>query len=249
MRQQLHLLIVGVKMRGGKNVADGAALEKQARQALHLRAGNSAFEKVRTYGPLVGRNARSGAVRAQMMLMKSRIKSRIAHDQPNDVIVIYYQGREMRDKRGEFVLADRRNCGNPALDESAISSSYLSRFLNRTPGAHLLFLDVERIETAGAKEANLWPRTPHLGMLRVAWSQGKEDIPASLTLIGALSSTVSQAETSDNAEVRLRSLESRIHSALSEAGGKHPTLPIFDPHVPSELAELIVGKFAQPKPK
>ena len=104
-----------------------------------------------------------------------------------DLLLVYFAGPEAATADGRnFVLAtaEHKHYGiDPATDEHAVTSEWLSDRLADAPGAHLLMLDVVPMD--GGPPADPLPAESRLGVLRNVWL-GEGALPPELTLALAL---------------------------------------------------------------
>lgn len=232
----MHLLLVGVRMENGRNVVEA---EQLRRMGAELQARNRAFEKIEleAYGPLAADRVEPGYIRLAIGRMEAAIRQRQGAERPNDVLVIYYQGREVMDDRGQFWLTDCRNWVDPLQYEDSIQSEWLANRLGRIPGAHLLLLDVEH----SAETSPRWPRFPRLGVFRTVRSPA-DAIPDDARLITVVQQAMSRAgERTNSSEVTLKPLEEELQNVYQvvERSG------VFDSFVPSSLETLVLDRLPE----
>jgi len=236
-RQRLHLVMMGVEIEDGANVASADELQAFANAALQLEAQSSAFEQVRRYAPLVGESAVGRRLRSLMSLVSGDVARRTGRNQINDVVMFYYRGREHWSDDGQFILEDFQNYENPVQHSQSVSEEYLAELFRDLPGAHVVFLDVQNAERSRLTTSR-WPQFPNLGLFRIAWSgRAPNPLPP-----GPLFSTVRDAiGRVDNEDVlRLRRLESAFHTQLGiDADDDRFRVETY---VPEDLADLIVAR-------
>jgi WD40 repeat protein len=187
--QRLHLLLVSPRRQ------DGPALRAQFLKALGAVPGpedqlrTAVFNPVTVYGPQVGFYARREYVNTRLLEIQSNISELAAAGVPsNDVVLVYYQGREAVRARGHFFEAVE--VPDPDEDRVALSADDLAAFFADTPGAHLLFLDVNRAAEAGPDKVARWPAqypgtARSVAVFRYAWL-GPADAPRDVRLVQAL---------------------------------------------------------------
>jgi hypothetical protein len=236
-RQRLHLVMMGVQILDGQNIASADELQLFANSALQLEAQANAFAQVRRYAPLVGEKAVGRNLRTLMVLVETEIAQQRTARRMNDVVMFYYRGREHADPSGQFVLEDFQNFENPIKHPQSVNEQYLAELFEHLPGAHVVFLDVLNGDERRATAAE-WPQFPNLGLFRIAWSgQAPEPMPP-----GPLFSTVHDAVTMslDAGDLRLKRLESAFHTQLGDF--KPEGRFWVETYVPEDLAQLVVAR-------
>ncbi|HET6329016.1 MAG TPA: hypothetical protein VFG04_30305 [Planctomycetaceae bacterium] len=205
----------------------------------------TAFLRIRTH-ELFGPKATSGflatvlehirheANRRQQRFL--RTGSATPGEAPNGVVFVYFVGKEQQtvpdgaDHR-KFILLTRPVSGPVALSRRGgdnIDSDFLSTRMGRLRGAHLLFLDVQDLDVAGA--VSRWPDDPHLGVFRTVWKVNAT--PSDPLLLAAF-------ERANPAKTRvLRDLEQRIQEVLQLPQMRGMLAADLDSRLPAALAEL-----------
>ncbi|HJT77121.1 MAG TPA: hypothetical protein VJ739_07965, partial [Gemmataceae bacterium] len=242
-RQRLHLLVLSP---GGKD-ADG--LKAQVLRAVGARpdAGRlrtPAFAEVRSYRPLVGAEVGLVRVYSELYAVRSAIERARVSAPMNDVVLIYYQGGETIDDRGN-VFRTTGGAGQAVPDDLGIPCDKLVDFLADTPGAHLLLLDVERQPLPGGVRAkDLRDKIAHwedyypeaeaqFSVLRYVWREKADPPPPPQAhLLAAVGSILPHAARLSDL---LRLLDDRV------AAGKNAALLIYTKYAPPDLEELLVG--------
>jgi hypothetical protein len=170
---RLHVLIVGV------NVAGGAELRARVLEALgavkgslkgpHGEFEHPAFKKSILYPALVGKVSRS-----EFDLQMEKVKERITALKGdtgwvNDVVLVYYQGEDWVDPRGQRWLLTSRNL--LLRDAPAEAFAIPLREQQPLPGVNLMVLNVrqEPAQTA-ARPGPDWGGDLSAGLLRFAWT-------------------------------------------------------------------------------
>jgi WD40 repeat protein len=173
-QQRLHLLIVGV------DVDDGTTLKERVLKALGARppsgpegefATPPAFQKGLLYPPLTG-YVESGHVRRQLLKIGREIEAlKERTGWMNDLVLVYYQGKEVVARNGDRYLLMSLNRDNPAAPVEKFALALAD--LPRIPGVQVLLLSVE--EEARAKGAAVeWRGERSTCFMRYAW-QDKEE--------------------------------------------------------------------------
>ena len=234
--QRLHLIVMGVEMRDGRNVARAEEIRKFAAEALRLEAPESAFSTVEPYEPLIGDKAVGRRLRSVMHVVETKLRQRRTGTAVNDVVMFYYRGREHRRPDGDFVLEDFQNFENPAIHPQSVSEGDLARLFERLPGAHVVFLDVEQTARVPLA-ADAWPRYQNLGVFRVAWS-GQQPVPQPPGPVFAAMKTATATRTATGtttlAEVEFAIQEQKNHLPSEN----WLSISTF---VPSDLVSLILA--------
>ncbi|HEY8505359.1 MAG TPA: hypothetical protein VIL46_12310, partial [Gemmataceae bacterium] len=170
--QRLHLAVIGV------GVKDGAALQREALRAVGATAdergrysARPAFEEIELYPPVCG-VVEVPNVNRLLNAVRERIRSRRRADllnPVNDVVLLYYRGRERIDENGTYFLTS-----NPV---EVIRCKDLARdYFPDLPGAQVLLLDVARpgreLPPPSARprgdEVVHWPGDPNVARMRKA---------------------------------------------------------------------------------
>lgn len=233
--QSLHLVLVGVEIRDGENVADADQLKKHAERALRLRVADGVFRSVEVdrYGPLTGSRAESAAIRGTLALLALRLRERQADH--SDVVMFYYRGREHLRSDGAIVLEDAANWDNPTAYPSSLTEEKLARLFRELPGAHVVLLDVE----STARQTQVaWPEYPNLGLVRVA-RRTTDDQPERPLLSAVESAWPQAARGSRSGVVFLRALRTALDQGVATA---EDSAAGFLFRIPDDLTDLVVGR-------
>ena len=246
--QDLHLVIVGVEMENGRNVADPAGLRRLAERALRLHMEEDAFRNVEIdrYGPLTGTQAKGRIVQATLRHIAMRLRQ--DRERGSDVVMLYYQGREHHHADGRIILEDAENWVDPGAYGTSLTPESLAASFQNIPGAHVVLLDVDEVGAVPAKSVvERWPAYPNLGLLRVASRDRRAPGGESPTLLSMLETAISEAgEQTKNGEVVLLSVEKAVHDQFSLA--ESDSRMSFRSLVPGDLAQLIIGRLKQDQP-
>jgi len=236
-RQRLHLVVMGVQMVGGRNICRAEDLNEFANTALRLQTPQTAFTDIKAYAPLIGEKAIGRNLRTLMVLVEAQISQRRLAIGTNDVVMLYYRGREHRGDGGEFLLEDFQNYENPVEHPQSISESYLAQLFEHLPGAHVVFLDIEN-EQDQIQASTRWPRFPNLGLFRVAWSGlGTAPDPTG-PLLTALQAATDVRNPNDS--VSLGVVEGLVQTQIrsAESAGRF----IIETFVPVDLMQLVIAR-------
>jgi WD40 repeat protein len=224
-RQRLHLLIVGVDENNPE------ALIKQAKKAISAKSKGDkietpAFDQVMLY-PLTG-DVTPGKVFYQLCRIKKLIDLSAQRGSPNDVVMLYYQGKETVDDKGHFFQTS--DCKyDPNLQRSAITCDGLSTFFVSTLGAQILLLDVVRTNPPlapgeGTDRIAKWPDTSYTGVMRYQKGQVAKEV-----LLGDLSEVMPKAVEWGDVLVEVQDLV------------KKAKVVTLDDHFRTPLKRLVVG--------
>jgi hypothetical protein len=184
----LHLLIVAV---GEK---DERSLVNQLLQAVRLQspgdAPGTAFERVQIYGPLTNEYATEDRVMTQLYAIKHQVEQRAREGWPNDVVMVYYSGRQEITSSGHFLQTHIR--------QAPIRCADLEQFFRFNLGAQMVMLDVRSTGAAGPLEKDRlaqWQKDPHLILvaIRTAWMDPGKEPPADGRLSQVLANQMPQA--------------------------------------------------------
>ncbi len=206
-RQQLHLVVLGVAKDAvsNENLADGQQLLDSARAAFLLQTQGSVFSgEPQTYGgPLVGEQATRTKFKRRLDIIKRKMRKRGNARQPNDVVIFYYQGKEVvHEENDDFILATHGNWAAPRTGR-AISGTWLMDRFGDLPGAHLVLLENQReTNLLTPKSPPLTPTTPialrripklgTLGLFRVVRSNAKVESDLLLAVEQSMSNAAQQ---------------------------------------------------------
>jgi WD40 repeat protein len=237
--QHLHLLIVGVDEKDEERLKAQAFTALQATQAGGITK-TPAFEVVRTYGPLTGTAVSPGQVFYQLCLIKKTIDLHARQGSPNDVVMVYYQGKETVNEQGHFFQTSLCKY-NPRLQESAITCDGLSGYFADTLGAQILLLDVMRTNgpslTPGEATDRIakWPDSSYTGVMRYL-KRLQAGQPAKEVLLTDLSDVMPKAVEWGDV---LAGVKTKVDGENKVAKQKLVTL---DESFRTPLKRLVVGK-------
>jgi WD40 repeat protein len=232
--QAARLLIVSYDDKDKTELANRALQAMQAERVSKDGFRSPAFRTGRIYGPLSGANATPDKVFTQLCIIKKQIDALAQEGSANDVVVIYYEGKEaIRDDGHYFETGSTRY--DPDLSRSAFTCSGLEHFLNEVMGAQILLLDVARDAMASAglhgqdRDQIVKPAVDtRVGVLRYL-------VATDLTRTPQLLTDMKQA-TSQKA--RLEEIDSFIADYVKTYSSKPPT---FDGEIPGPLKLLPFG--------
>ena len=176
------------------------------------------------YGPLAGEIVSKRTVFTQLNKIEDNIyvQNRRRGTRAHDVVIVYYSGGELVPKEHQFLLTT-----NPGQDP--IPSSMLTSFVDTTPGAHLLLLDVSRNCNAHCR-TRTWPAKSHAALMRYAWLKPGQ-MPSETRLIAALNEIGPQ----DN---ELGELDQQLENQYREVSQRFPASLVYDRHIPDALRTL-----------
>jgi hypothetical protein len=209
---------------------DDSAQKLQDRILATMQIENSLIKgfKVALTKILEGDEFTDNSFEGHLRLMKGMM-NRLDDEPTNDVILIYYQGKEIRSENGDFELTT----GIPDMN---VKRRKLVSLLSDIPGAHLLLLDVERTNL-GDREQTWTDR--HLGLLRVAWARQPNENTGSLRLVDALEKNVSQTIVSQKKQLVLANIATMLERTYQEFRNKSPSVH-FTSKIPEDLERLVL---------
>ena len=224
---RLHLLVIGVgKDTNGNDLLDQAlkTLEGRRVAGTDILFKTPVFADGWIYGPLAGEIVSKRTVFTQLNKIEDNIyiQNRRRGTRAHDVVIVYYSGGELVPKEHQFLLTT-----NPGQDP--IPSSMLTSFVDTTPGAHLLLLDVSRNCNAHCR-TRTWPAKSHAALMRYAWLKPGQ-MPSETRLIAALNEIGPQ----DN---ELGELDQQLENQYREVSQRFPASLVYDRHIPDALRTL-----------
>src|SRR5262249_34922835 len=137
-----------------------------------------------------------GNVFTQLHLLKRWLQAAASGGSANDVIVVYFQGREAVDKNGHFLLS---SIDDPDFRVSGVAFDQLTRLFGEMPGGQVLLLDVAHQKSGEENKVNdlvtQWPDQPNVGVVRYSRRrpvapQLLDDLQAQLTHVKRLADAV-----------------------------------------------------------
>ncbi len=181
--RRLHLLVIGV------DVKDGEALKQQALRAVGAAgpAGGPTpapfFEKVVSYDPLVG-GVSVGDMKRRLRSVKKKIDEQPQDpDVPlSDVVVVYFQGREVVGADGLYLLSSEYD-QDQSLERSALSGRQIADLFGEARGARVLMLDAQRLAAEPADAARDPFEGGRVGVFHAFWSGAAAPPSDLLTLL------------------------------------------------------------------
>jgi WD40 repeat protein len=223
--QRLHLLIVGV------GEQDEQKLIEHANQALRTRA----FTEIIRYGPLTGYVSQR-QVFLQLRHLRHRIDLDAQRGAANDVVMVYYHGKETMAAEGHYFLTSDSKY-DPEYNRSAVTCAGLAELFGQTLGAQVLLLDVERApgQPANAKDAvKRWPEEVRTGVFRAAWLDPSK-VPEKARLIYAWEQASPKVSL-------LGEVNKQVTDEFTQVAKKYSDKQFaYDGHIPTSLRELVVG--------
>jgi hypothetical protein len=231
-KQRLHLLVVGVAVPPEQqsaliaNVigAIGGAVPRPGANFLSGRFERKGFEFAALYSQLgyTSKSAINGLLNRVRLDIEDRVK-RPGEEWVNDVIVVYYQGKDWVDDQGRWFLHSALTASGAAGKNPADYAIRLDA-LPEVPGIPVAVVNVAGRDIAGD---NLLVTLPYL---RTAWSDPAESVHLLQGLAGAIRS-----------ERTFNGVVSVVGAELS----KSPQKPVSWLMVPREMRDRYVGV---PKP-
>ncbi len=234
-RQRLHLLLLS------PGAGEKEEVESEFKKAINPKL--AAFSEIEPPEVLVGNDVRIGRIRGKLNLIKRSIdvRHREGSETPmNEVVMIYYQGREAVKEVGNFFRI-------PGVEKDAkgsdIPCDQIVKMLAKTSAAHVFLLDVERDpKDRGTDKLGQWSRhyppavQSHFVIMRHAW-RGEKAFPEKARLISVLREALPKV-------ARLRELELRMEMRVGEIrkGERSADSLLSSYHVPKELREMRFGR-------
>jgi WD40 repeat protein len=229
-KQRLHLLLLSPVATDEEQVK--AEFEKA------IAPARVAFATIEAQKPLIGRSVNTGRILGKLFAIQENIRDhREESAEPmNDVVMIYYQGREAIRDAGNFFRL-------PGLEKDAkgsdISCREVVKMLAETSGAHVLLLDCQRdTSERGTDKVGQWSRhypsevQSHFVVIRHAW-RGKDVFPQKARLISVLQEALPKVARLRDLELRMKDIRKR--EQLAE-------LLVTPDHVPETLKEMRFGR-------
>jgi hypothetical protein len=152
----------------------------------------------------------------------------------NDVIVVYFQGKEVLEEKTQYLLtleSEKRG----KLAETAVNCDRLREQLADFTGAKLVLLDVNRKKEAGARGGKLsdWAQAaPAVGVLRIV-HLAAANTPEQVRLLDAMNESLARAGL-------LREVRDRIEARALELRDTAPGL-FFNWYTPEGLERMRLG--------
>jgi WD40 repeat protein len=236
--QEARLLIVSYEEKDKTELANRAISAMQAERLSKNEFRSPAFKHGWIYGPLTGAGATPDRLFTQLCIIKKQIDALAQAGSANDVVIIYYEGKEAVTDDGHFfeTAATRYD---PDLQRSAFTCAGLERFLNETMGAQILLLDVARdLATASTlhgqdrDQVAKPPGTARVGVMRYL-------VATNITQAPQLLSDMKEATSR-------RSQLADVDTFIADNVTRYKTPPIFDGEIPGPLKPL---PFGQTRPK
>lgn len=236
-RQRLHLLVVGIGQDNAAELEERALRAVQGRRLAGDRITAAAFSQGWIYGPLTGEVSRSMLL-DRLLRIRVVIAEAAATDAGNDVVMVYFRGKEAVGDDGEFYLLTSESLYSADLKSAAISGERLTSMFNPSPGAQVFLLDVERrpLGDGGPDPAELqarWPPDAQLGALRYAWLEGS-DPPRQARLLVAFEQAAPKAGN-------LAEIDREISASYRQAREQFGAVLQYEPYIPPSLAGLVLG--------
>ena len=230
--RRLHLVIIGI------DVKDGAALKKRALDAVSAKQLPGAeggwqalpfFEKVVVYEPLVG-----GVSQGQILKHLDWVKRQIQASAPEDrnivlseVVLVYYQGREMLTPEGHFLLSDDYK-GYKDLKATGVNCVEIVEKFSDARGVQVMMFDVARVQAdAEAPPVTRAFEGTRVGFFHSFWSGEK---PPVTRLLPMLQQSWSKANNLDS-----------LAKQIGELCRDQAPQMRFLPYLPGQLAQLEFG--------
>jgi hypothetical protein len=207
-----HLLILS------EEDEDKATLQKRVLSSLKATAkdGNEftmegLSEGGKVYGPLVGSDSLNTArLYGELSSIRQKLGNKAGAKKLNDVIIIYYRGREVIDGSGHYLTLGGSASGEKA-QAARVDLNQLAERLDHCHGSRIWFLDTAHdspssvsAQTQG-RGKDLVERCddPNSGLWRYAWQGKNSEEPDDARLIGKLTAAMNGAKKLDDVSSRL----------------------------------------------
>jgi hypothetical protein len=235
-RTWLHLLVVGV----GVQEKDREQLRRRALASLGSSEGQSGageqpspvFERVFTYGPLVGRRLGAKDIHRELMQIDAGLQTRGPDTgRACDVVMLYYEGGDIvMTERGAGISTRPVTGATPLqLVEHTLTVAYLEHFVRRLQGAQVMLLDLAR-NASLPDETDLptWRNKSRTALFRYVWLKKRDAAAEGSTLLSALRqlSPVIQLAELDAELNRIAASDSNIE---------------YEVHLPPDMRTLTIG--------
>ncbi|MFL5246146.1 MAG: WD40 repeat domain-containing protein [Gemmataceae bacterium] len=196
-----HLLILS------RDEESKEAARDRVLKALNAKLGDkntfsmaSYSEGGQLYGPLVRSELTTERVIAVLGAIRNNLQRRARAGKINDAVIVYYQGGENINSRGDFLTLSADATEDDA-DGSSIGLDYVRSMIDQNQGSRIWFLDTVQSQSASASEKvqgqcnDLVAQCddPNIALWRYAWQGKGKDEPAEARLLTSLSSAFSSA--------------------------------------------------------
>jgi hypothetical protein len=219
--QWLHLLVIGAGEEDGKTLLQSVLKAMNANQEKGIWR-TDVFSRVEPYGPLTVADdiLTPEALQMHFIRIRETMRGRGA-DSANDIVMIYYKGRELIDDSGHYLVC-HNEWPNTSKRMGLLAIGDLARFFARNLGVQLFFLDVMREEnSAGSKDKLIeWqqdPRLSRIGVFRYSWktSDQKSLAEADMRLDSAWQSAMPRP-------IRLSEVQASLRKKCGEIADRFP---------------------------
>ncbi|HJT76705.1 MAG TPA: hypothetical protein VJ739_05840, partial [Gemmataceae bacterium] len=225
--ERLHIFALSTWAGDGKKLKDRVLGAFQIPDDPSGPAKSSVFDSVSLYGPLVGYEVRPVYVYTQLINIREQIEGLAnAGARGNDLVVFYYQGREVVNPQGN-------------LFRTSMTADELKSIFAETPGAHLLLFDVDRGKVgATAKDkigqwGNNFPEAAHhVAVLHYAWL-GSDNVPRDGRLLQLLQAALPQA-------AQLAEVATLIHKDAA-ASPEYQKMITDSEFVPGDMKNIVLA--------
>jgi hypothetical protein len=223
-KQNLHLLVIGVYEQDREKLMD------RAKKAVESQAFDG---KPKYYGPLTG-YVTADKVFTYLDEIKNNIDDNAKGGAINDVVMIYYQGKEDVCVFGHYFLMSNSD-SRKQYPQTAVCLDGVAQAFLQTLGATVLLVDVAREEEKGARDMVVrWPEEVRAGVFRAAWKEQGQAVPAAGPLLDAWQEVTPK-------QGLLNDINKKVRTLLEKPGLK------YEWHLPSDLENLTVGQLDKSK--
>jgi len=192
--QRLHVLPVVIHDTGA--VVDQEKLVKQ----LAVMIPSVSTATVKLYAPLTD-YVSPQKVMTQLIRIKRSLDGTAKKGGSDDLVVVYYQGGEVINADGHFLLTSLSTPSNTNLKSSAVSCEFLTGVFEETLGAEILLFDLTRQPGKGDSLHDViaqWPDQPNVSIFRYT-----RQSPTAPRLLSDISKEMGNANTLVDVEKHL----------------------------------------------
>jgi WD40 repeat protein len=225
--QRLHLLVVAPERSNPESLTESLLTALQAERSADGTLRAKAFKKGLTI-----RTAPRDCTRERVYSLLLEIKDMNATlGAANDVVLVYFQGREKMTDDDLLLLTGLSREDDPLLKERAIECKKLRKILSEVRGAKVLLLDAQGkqgVQSEAVFERGWQASAPHVGTLSYLWL-GDQAPPDDERLLAVLKSSLARGG-------QLKKLQDGIAAQVE----LQKNLAVLLKYVPVELEFLLL---------
>ena len=224
-KQYMHLLIIAAGRR------DEETLSVSVLKALGVKGTGrdlktDLFEKVEYWGALTGADVTEDHIITALRDIRREMRKRAEAGNANDVIMVYYDGRESFGPSGHTI---------EGMPGKPVACARLETHLQDQLGACVLLFDVERVVRAGPRDVDAvseWGKKGDtFAILRAAWEGEATTRPETAPLLSAWAQALEKPEVKRLGEATI--LLEKIFASFQGLR--------YDPFIPKSLRDLPVN--------